>query len=283
MNAIHRGALALCLGLAIPCLADSSPTNLRGSWRLEGQNYRGTYRGTATIEQDAQGNVTARLALAYRKWSWLRFRYVDTGLVETVSIRGRLATVQGYEHLVGHRTAGAAGRVDPFAGPISYRINPRSAFSSDDSPVGSIGGSYAQGDGQGIERLTGHIPTSASRAERDEALGRARAEIERAIAPDRWRLLVREGAGDYVRDAEDLKRELGLPALRASAVVPVEELLDPEKDAELRAFLELHLVGLQGFSIGDPHTLRGEREGGYEHFVLGRNKWGDLVGVRGGR
>lgn len=272
MNGAHLRALALWLGLALPCLGG---TDLGGSWRLDGRNSRGSYVGTATVEQDPDGNVVARLALVYRKWSWLRFRYVETGRVESVRLEGR---IEG-DHLVGRRFVAMAGRIDPWAGAVRYRIlRGPSLF---DSSLAAVQGSYTEGDEQAFERLSGHVPSGPS-AGRTEALAALRADLERAILSGRWKVVVLEGAGDYVRDAEDLKRELRLPALRAAETVPHEQLLDPEQDMALSMILGVHLDGLQGYRIGDRATLLGGEGGSFERFVLGRNHWGDLIGVRSG-
>lgn len=299
MEPSRLAPLALLLLAALAGPAAAGPVRVDGSWQLEGRNARGTYRGTATLTQDAQGNVEGELALVYQAWSWMRFRYVPSGKLETARLRGR---IEGHE-LVGERRAdGIAGVVEGGL-PVRYRIELAEQENLHGSRILAVSGSY----GRSRERLEDHRPTGTSTAQRERGLRALVKDLEEATrgllyvseSDHPFQVVVREDAADYVRNVEDLKRELRIPAYRPGQAGTLqgtlgkraqhrpgetpEEAAQADRYAALLRLLGERLQDVRVYRVAGPDATvngQGDLVGAIDVYVVGRTSDGDLVGLR---
>lgn len=288
---------ALFLALAAPAWA--APVRVDGTWQLEGRNAQGSYKGTATLIQDAQGNVEGELALIYQSWSWVRLRYVPNGKLETARLRGR---VEG-EALVGERRPGGMAGVLNGSERVRYRIalGERNLHGS---RIGSISGSY----GRARESLFEHRPAGAAgSAQHETELAALRAALEDATRDllytsesDRpIQVFARVGAADYVHSVEDLKRELSIPAYRTGQTSSIEATLGKQarhfpgesaadaaradRFAALIALVNQRLQDVRVYRVAGPDAFvgtNGALVGEIDIYLVGRNAAGDLIGLR---
>jgi hypothetical protein len=157
MRSISRlGAQAfLVLALSTAALAN----DLSGSWKVDGTDKTGRYRGTATVTKDASGAITGNLTFDYVRWDWSSFSYKPTGRKGGAKLEGRLTGLT----FRGTRTtlAGLAGGVLNSTGQtfnVTYGVSRSDQPNEHGSSLRSFGGRY---DGQsGRESLTGHNPGS---------------------------------------------------------------------------------------------------------------------------
>jgi hypothetical protein len=141
---VAAGALTLLLA------ATASADDVTGSWTLNGRDRTGTYRGTATLTQDASGRVTGALTYDYVSWSWTTFGYAPTGKHGSARLEG---TVSGTT-LTGFRvkTTGVAGVLNDVAAQrfaITYQLKAKAAGGG----LESVGGTYDASRGR--DTLTG--------------------------------------------------------------------------------------------------------------------------------
>lgn len=159
MRSISR--LGVQAGLVLALSTAALANDLSGSWKVDGTDKTGRYRGTATVTKDAGGAYTGTLTFDYVRWDWSSFSYKPTGKKGGAKLEGRLTGLT----FRGTRTtlAGLAGGVLNSTGQtfnVTYGLARSEQPNEHGSNLKSLGGRY---DGQnGRESLTGHSAGGAT-------------------------------------------------------------------------------------------------------------------------